>query len=54
MRELLQRLRWRFGLRARRWPMAIMNRKPPPLPSTPHFRLVKRDGFLFIEPRADA
>lgn len=41
----------RFGLRAKRLPMAIMNK---PLPETEHFRLVKRDGLIFIEPKANA
>jgi hypothetical protein len=49
---LLNALRRRFGLRVQRWPMAVFNRRP--LPETPHFRLVKRDGFIFIEPKGQA
>lgn len=49
---LLNALRRRFGLRVQRWPMAVFNERP--LPETPHFRLVKRDGFIFIEPKGQA
>jgi hypothetical protein len=44
---LLNALRRRFGLRVKRWPMATFPRRP----RKERFHLVKRDGFIYIEPR---
>lgn len=48
-RSFLDCLRLRFGLRRAifgpRRPMAVPNDPPRP------FRLVKRDGFIYVEPR---
>jgi len=47
LQKLLDHLRRRFGLRIQRWPMATFPRQP----REDRFHLVKRDGFIYIEPR---
>lgn len=49
---LLNSLRLRFGLRARRWPCAVRIRRPRPYGPRAPFTVVMRDGFQMIEPRA--
>ncbi len=49
IRELLQRLRLRFGLRTRKWPMAV--RRPATYRPSAPFKVVRRDGIPMIEPR---
>lgn len=51
IRDLLQSLRLRFGLRTRKWPMALRVRRPEPYRPSAPFKVVQRDGIPMIEPR---
>lgn len=55
LQRLLQRLRLRFGLRARTWPMArLLIRRSPYARTAPYCTVRHADGYIYIEPRPRA
>lgn len=55
LQRLLHRLRLRFGLRARTWPMARRIAHRSPYARTAPYRTARHaDGYIYIEPRPRA